>query len=200
MDFIGHHFSAQGVTPLQSNVDAILSMPVPSNAKQLASFLGAAGYYIKFVPNFATLALPLRELLRNGAELHWSTHCSNAFENIRGKISRPPVLAHFKCGAETVVTSDASADAIGAVLSQIDGGMEQPIAYASRALTPTECNYSATEREALAAIWACERWHFYLYGRRFTIRTDHQALTTLLTAKGVGRRPIRLMRWADRLL
>ena len=114
-------------------------------------------------------------------------------------IASPPVLELFKCVAWTLVTSDASADAIGAVWYQIVGGMEQPIAYASRALTPTECNYSATEREAFAAIWACEKWHLYLYGRRFTIQTNYQTLTRLLSVKGVSRRPMRHMRWADRL-
>ena len=138
--------------------------------------------------------------MREDAEWDWTPACTAAFNSLRDKIASPPVLAHFNPDATTFVTSDASADAIGAVLSQFNGGTERPVAYASRALTPTERNYSATEREALASIWACERWHFYLYGRSFTIRTDHQALTTLLSAKGVGRRPMRLMRWADRLL
>ena len=200
MDYIGHHFSAKGVTPLQSNVESIMKMPEPTNVKQLASFIGAAGYYMKFVPGFAKTIQPLRELMQKDAEWRWSEDCRAAFEEIRRKISRPPVLAHFKPDAATVVISDASADAIGAVLSQMANGSDRPIAYASRALTPTERNYSATEREALAAIWACERWHYYLYGRRFTIRTDHQSLTQLLSAKGAGRRPMRLMRWADRLL
>ena len=200
MDFIGHHFSADGVKPLQSNVEAIINAPQPATRKQLASFLGAAGYYMKFVPNFAEIARPLRGLMKDDAAWVWTHECETAFTELRSKIASPPVLAHFDCGSRTFVTSDASADAIGAVLSQSTEGIERPVAFASRALTPTERNYSATEREALAAIWACERWNFYLYGRRFTIRTDHQALTTLLTAKGVGRRPMRLMRWADRLL
>ena len=200
MDYIGHHFSEKGVKPLQSNVDAILSMPQPKDKKHLASFLGAAGYYMKFVPDFASIARPLRELMKADTDWIWTAECAASFENLRDKIANPPVLAHFNPDAMTFVTSDASADAIGAVLSQISEGADRPVAYASRALTPTERNYSATEREALASIWACERWHFYLYGRYFTIRTDHQALTTLLSAKGVGRRPMRLMRWADRLL
>ena len=87
--------------------------------------------------------------------------------------------------------------AIGAVMSQLQGGVERPIAFASRALSPTEQRYSVGEREALACLWACERWHMYLYGRAFTLRTDHQALTTLLATSGIGHKPLRLHRWAD---
>ena len=197
MDFIGHHFSGGGVKLLQSNMEAILNMPQPTSKNKLASFLGSAGYYMKFVPDFAGIARLLRALMRDNAEWDWTPTCTAAFNCLRDKIASPPVLAHFNSDATTFVASDASADAIGAVLSQLTGGTERPVAYALRALTPTERNYSATEREALASIWACERWHFYLYGRSFTIRTDHQALTTLISAKGVGRRPMRLMRLAD---
>ncbi len=97
------------------------------------------------------------------------------------------------------MTCDASATAIGAVLSQTQRGIEKPIAFASWALNQTEQCYSVWEREALACIWACERWHLYLYGRAFTLRTDHQALTALLSTSGTGHRPLRLHRWSDRL-
>jgi len=129
----------------------------PANSKQLASFLGAAGYYMKFVPDFAAIARPLRELMKPEAVWTWTPTCIAAFNELRSKIASPPVLAHFKRDAPTFVTSDASADAIGAVLSQEVDGVERPVAFSSRALTPTERNYSATERETLAAIWACKR-------------------------------------------
>ena len=169
MDYIGHHFSANGVTPLQSNVNAIIGMPQPTDCKQLASFLGAAGYYMKFVPDFALIARSLRGLMKTNAEWIWTQECSTAFEELRSKVASPSVLAHFSAYSPTFDTSDASAEAIGAVLSQNTAGVERPVAYASRAVTPTEHNYSATERKALASIRACERWHFYLYGRPFTI-------------------------------
>ena len=89
--------------------------------------------------------------------------------------------------------------ALGECLSQKVGGVERPIAFASRVLSTAERKYSASEREALACLWACERWNFYLYGRRFTLVTDHQALKTLLTHGGSGHRPLRFHRWCDRL-
>ena len=110
-----------------------------------------------------------------------------------------PILAHFDVTADTFVTADASGFAVGACLSQRKDDVERPIAFASRTLSPAERKYSASEREALAALWACEKWHFYLYGRPFTLVTDHQALTSLLSTGGSGHRPLRLHRWASRL-
>ena len=91
----------------------------------------------------------------------WSTDCQRAFELIKAKIAAPPTLAHFDTAAdETLVTCDASAVALGACLSQKINGVERLVAFASRVLSSAERNYSASEREALACLWACERWHF----------------------------------------
>lgn len=200
VEFNGHRVSADGVKPLQSNVSALERIPPPSNQRQLSRFVGAATYYAKFVPLFAELCQPFRPLLKLDSEWAWSADCQRAFDTIKAKIASPPTLAHFDVEAdETLVTCDASAAALGACLSQKVGGVERPIAFASRVLSPAERKYSASEREALACLWACERWHFYLYGRRFTLITDHQALKTLLTTGGSGHRPLRLHRWSDRL-
>ena len=96
-----------------------------------------------------------------------------------------------------MVTCDASGVAFGAVLSQVHEGVEHPDSFSSRALTPAEQKYSVGERETLACLWACERWHVYLYGRSFIVRMDHQALTLLLATQGSGHKPMRLLRWAD---
>jgi hypothetical protein len=182
VDFNGHRVSANGVRHLQSNVAALERIPPPTNQRQLSRFVGAATYYAKFVPLFAELCRPFRPLLKSNSEWAWSADCQPAFDTIKEKIASPPTLAHFDVSAdETLVTCDASATALGACLSQKVGGVERPIAFASRVLSPAERKYSASEREALACLWACERWHFFLYGRRFTLITDHQALKTLLT-------------------
>jgi hypothetical protein len=199
VEFNGHRVSAAGIMPLQSNVAAIIDMPSPLNQRQLLRFLCTATYYMKFVPKFAETMEPLRRLLKADSVWNWSEACVQSFDKIKRQMSSPPVLAHFHVTAETVVTCDASLTALGACLSQRINGAERPVAYASRALTSTERKYSASEREALACLWACERWHFYLYGRRFTLVTDHQALKTLLVTGGTGHRPLRLHRWADRL-
>jgi len=196
VEFNGHRISAEGIRPLQSNVQGIMDIPVPNNAKQLTRFICTAAYYMKFVPSFAAIVTPLRDCLKQDAWL-WTPECQQAFLQLKQKIAAPPVLSHFDIDARTIVSCDASGSAVGACLSQIKDGVERPIAFASRALSEAERKYSVSEREALACIY--ERWHFYLYGRKFTLRTDHQALRTLLTAGGSGHRPLRLHRWHDRL-
>lgn len=199
IDFVGFRVSAEGISPLQSNVAAISAVPAPTTASQLASFLGMTAYYMRFLPQYSTVTAPLRMLLKHDAPWVWTPDCQAAFDDLKQLLTTSPVLAHFQLECPTVVTCDASAVALGAVLSQFQDGVEKPVAFASRALSPTEQKYSVGEREALACIWACERWHLYLYGRSFTLRTDHQALTTLMSASGGGHRPLRLHRWSDRL-
>ncbi len=199
VDFNGHRISAAGIRPLLSDVNALLSIPIPSNQRQLTRFICTASYYLKFVPGFAALTEPLRKMLKPEAEWNWLPSCQSSFDVIKAKIASPPKLAHFDPEAETIVACDASATALGAALSQRIDGQERPVAFISRLLTPTERNYSASEREALACLWGCERWHYYLYARRFQLQTDHMALKSLLSAGGKGHRPLRIHRWADRL-
>ncbi|KAG1938978.1 retrotransposable element [Pimephales promelas] len=199
IDFVGFRLSAKGISPLQSNIDAIHRIPEPTSASQVASFLGMTAYYLRFLPHYSQTTAPLRQLLKKEEQWHWTTACSEAVQTLKAQLTTPPVLAHFNPECLTLVTCDASDRAVGAVLSQVQDGVERPVAFASRALTPTEQRYSVGEREALACVWASERWHLYLYGRRFTLRTDHQALTTLLTASGSGHKPLRLHRWGERL-
>ena len=199
VDFIGFCLSADGIAPLSSNVEAIQRIPEPTSATQVASFLGMTAYYLRFLPNYSQTTGPLRQLLRKEEPWDWSPQCAESFSMLKTQLTSPPVLAHFSLSSPTFITCDASAAAVGAVLSQLHDGTERPIAFASRALTPTEQRYSVGEREALACVWACERWHMYLYGRHFTIRTDHQALTTVLSTSGSGHKPLRLHRWAERL-
>ena len=199
IQFVGFRLLADGIYPLHSNTEAIHRVPEPTSAIQLASFLGMTAFYLRFLPQYSATTAPLRQLLKHGEPWFWSSACSDAVRLLKSQLTTPPVLAHFDPASPTLVTCDASAMAIGAVMSQLQGGVERPIAFASRALSPTEQRYSVGEREALACLWACECWHMYLYGRAFTLRTDHQALTTLLATSGTGHKPLRLHRWADRL-
>jgi hypothetical protein len=199
LDFAGFHVSVQGVSPLRSNVEAVQAIKEPTNTRLLRSFLGSVGFYSKFIPHFADIAEPLYELLRSGVPWNWSQQCADAFVCLKQALISEPVLIHFDQGAKTIVESDASDVALGCVLLQVRGNDELPVAFASRVLNSAEQGYSVCEKEALAGLFACEHWHYYLYGRRFVLRTDHKALTTLLNHKGTGRKPLRLHRWYDRL-
>ncbi|KAL0194770.1 hypothetical protein M9458_008342, partial [Cirrhinus mrigala] len=199
IEFVGFKLSEQGISPLQSNVEAIQSIPEPTSPGQVASFLGMTGYYLKFHLRYSNTTAPLRQLLRKDEPWVWTQECTEAVHNLKAQLTSPPILLHFSTSCKTMVTCDASATAIGAVHSQEQNGVERPIAFASRALSPTEQRYSVVEREALACVWSCERWHLYLYGRPFTLRTDHHALVALLATSDTGHRPLRLHRWYDRL-
>ena len=197
--FVGFRLTSDGLSPLHSNVDAVLCLPEPSCPAQLSSFLGMTAYYLRFLPHYSETTAPLRALLKKDVPWSWTPPCSAAVRRLKSQLTSPPVLAHFDLMSPTLVTCDASNTAVGAVLSQLQRGTERPVAFASRSLTPTEGKYSVGEREALACVWACERWHMYLYGRHFTLRTDHQALTALLATTGSGHKPLRLYRWSERL-
>ena len=111
--------------------------------------------------------------------------CKGAFEQLKARVTSSPVLSHFNPACATFVTVDASGIALGMVLSQLQNGKEKPTAFTSRALTDTEKAYSVSEREALACIWACERWHFYLYAKKITLWTGRSDLCTLFAGSGL---------------
>ncbi len=157
IDFVGLRVSSSGITPLQSNLEAILNLPVPTSAGQLASFLGMTAYYLRFLPQYSEITAPLRQLLKHNTPWAWTADCEQAIRRLKHLLTSPPTLAHFDLPSPTLVTCDASAVAVGAVLSQLHDGIERPIAFASRALSTAEQKYSVGEREALACIWACER-------------------------------------------
>ncbi len=110
-------------------------------------------------------------------------------------------LAIFNPELPTIVTTDASDYGIGGVLTQIHAdNMEKTVGFASRTLTTAEQKYSTVEKEALACVWATERWRTYLWGRHFTLQTYHSPLTTLLSSMGQGRAGMRIARWSARLM
>ncbi|KAF7655440.1 hypothetical protein LDENG_00056040, partial [Lucifuga dentata] len=137
-------------------------------------------YYLCFLPQYSVTTAPLRELLKKDAPWTWTPTCSAAVHQLKAQLTSPPVLAHFDLSSLTLLTCDASNTAVGVVLSQIQHGIEHPIAFTSQSLTPAKQKYSMGEWDALACIWACERWHMCLYERPFILQTDHWALTTLL--------------------
>ena len=154
----------------------------------LRSFLGLAGYYRRFIPQFATLAAPLTVLTKKGADFTWSDHHQDAFQALKTLLCSAPVLTHPRFDQPFILQTDASNVGLGAVLAQIDtNGNEQAISYASRTLTPRERNYSTMEKEALAIIFATEHFRFYLLGRPFKIVTDNSALAWLHSVEPKGR-------------
>lgn len=194
--YLGHLITENGVSPDPAKLEAVSSYPLPKKEKDIKSFLGFAGYYRRFIPNFAKLAKPLTSLLKKGTVFKWDAFCDEAFQALKGKLINSPILQFPRFNEEFLVTSDASDYAVGAVLSQGKIGEDKPICFASRTLNQAETRYATIEKELLAIIYAVEQFRPYLYGRKFTIITDHKPLTWLMNLKDPSSR---LMRWRIRL-
>ena len=175
--------SAKGVSTDPAKVEAVQQWPVPSKVTDVRSFLGLASYYWRFIQNFAEIAAPLHRLTAKTTEkFKWSPDCDLAFRVLKEKLVSAPVLA-FPCfDQEFVVDCDASDYGLGAVISQQQDGDEK-VAYASRVLEDHKRLYSTTKKEMLAMVYAIKHFCHYLYGRPFTIRTDHNALKWLQSFK-----------------
>ena len=156
-------------------------------------------YYGKFIPNLSSINHPLNNLLRTGQKWKWTRQCAKAFQEAKEKLSTAEVLAHYDPRVPIRLAGDASSYGIGAVLSHVFAdGTERPVAYASRTLLPNQQNYAQVEKEALSLIFGVQKFHQYIYGREFTLVTDHRPLTTIFGPKK-GVLPLaaaRLQRWA----
>ena len=195
LTYLGHVIGDNILRPMQDKVTKILAANSPTTKKELRSFLGLCGYYRKFIPNFATISVPLTDLTKKQMpnKLRWGELQEDAFRVLKEKISSEPVLLLPDLSREFILRTDASSTGLGAVLLQEHEGIKRPVAYASRKLFNRERNYSVIEREALGLVWAIHKFSAYLYGKAFVVETDHRPLTYLNSARSLNSR---LMRWS----
>jgi len=195
VSYLGHVIGPTGVRPDEKRVKAVRYFPEPKTTRELKGFLGLAGYYRRFVPNFSKVAKPLTELLKN-VPYDWNEKAEAAFVTLKTLLTTEALLQYLDFTRPFVLTKDASNDAIGAVLSQGPIGKDLPIAYASRTLINAEKNYPTIEKGLLAIVWSCKYFGQYLYGRKCTIVTDHRPLTWIFSFKDPSSR---LLRWRLKL-
>ncbi|XP_063847238.1 uncharacterized protein LOC135092552 [Scylla paramamosain] len=195
VEFLGHKVSQGQCLCLEDKVQKIKEAPVPHTKRQVRSFLGLAGYYRRFVPNFAAVALPLYELVKKRApnKVEWGPHEDRSFKALKSLLCKDPILQLPDPTKPFVHRTDASCEGLGAVLLQEKDGDIFPVAYHSRKLKPAEKNYSTVERELLAVVDGIKKFYFYLYGDEFVLQTDHMPLESLRTSKNANSR---IMRWA----
>ena len=192
LEYLGHLVTANGVKPNPEKIEAVKNFKLPKNPTDVKSFLGLAGYYRKFIRNFSKIAKPLTELTKKDIQFHWTDKTQLSFDTLKERLCQAPVLKYPDYTKTFTLTTDASNEGLGAILSQ-DG---HPCCFISRTLNPPERNYTTTEKELLAIVWAVRRFRQYLLGRKFKIQTDHQALKWLHNCKDPSSR---LIRWRLRL-
>jgi len=196
--FLGHILSEGIIKPNPEKVEAIEKWEQPKDVCAVRSFLGAVGWYRKFIPNFAELAAPLNHLTRKDTEFIFDDKCKQSFNILRKALVTEPVLKQADINKDYILETDASDKVISAVLLQEDSnGDKHPIAYASKTLNSAQCNYSTSEKECLALVWGLEHFNSYCEGHSFTCLTDHRALTYLISNKESNNH--RLTRWILRL-
>ncbi|MHB1799647.1 MAG: RNase H-like domain-containing protein, partial [Vulcanimicrobiaceae bacterium] len=194
--YLGHEISNKGVRPNPEKIVVIEKMKEPVDLTGLRRFLGLTSYYRRFVKDYAKVAEPLNTLLRKGNVYRWNDRCQKAFQELKERLKRSPILTYPDFSKPFILYTDASMVGLGAVLSQQQDDGEGVIAYASRSLSKAERNYSITELECLAIVWATSQFRPYLYGRKFSIITDHVALKWLMEIKSPSGR---LARWSLKL-
>ncbi|XP_031350303.1 uncharacterized protein K02A2.6-like isoform X1 [Photinus pyralis] len=179
--YLGFVLTKQGLAKDKEKLQAINVIPYPTNMKELRSFIGMVNYYSRFVPKMSELLEPLYILLRQGQEFKFDEGCKNAFDRLKSIIMTDQVLTYFDPGLPIYITTDASKTGMSGVLSHImPDGVERIVACVSRTFTKAELNYSTVHREALACIFAIKKFHDYIFGQNFTIRTDQKALIAIL--------------------
>ncbi len=179
-----------------SKLSAVENFPVPATKKQVRAFLGLTGYYRRFIPDYATVAVPLTNLTKKVTpnRIPWNERCDRAFQELKRHLCSDPILQNPDFAKPFVVQTDASDYGVGAVLSQRDSnGSDHPIAYFSRKLLPREQRYSTVEKECLAIHLGIQAFRVYLLGRPFTVQMDHRALQWLDRLKETNSR---LTRWS----
>ena len=174
LEYLGHWISAEGVSTDMGEVSSIFKWPRPQSIRDVRSFLGMAGYYRKFVRNYALIAKPLFHLTKSN-KIAWTAETEDSFHQLKQALASTPVLALLDFTNSFVVETDASNQGIGAVLVQHG----RPIAYYSHGLPRTKVPKSAYEIELFAVVMAVQKWKHYLIHKPFTIRSDQMSLKYL---------------------
>ncbi|WZZ44623.1 hypothetical protein YC2023_040882 [Brassica napus] len=189
---LGHKISEKGIEVDQAKIDVMMGLQPPTSVTGIISFLGHAGFYRRFTKDFSKVAQPLTRLLCKEIEFCFSQECLEAFNKLKNDLVCAPIVQPHDWDLPFEIMCDASDYAVGEVLGQMKGNKSHVIYYASRTLDEAQVNYTSTEKELLAVVFAFEKFRSYLVGSKVVVYTDHAALRHLLAKKEA--KP-RLLRW-----
>ena len=173
VSYIGHIFTDEGVKPDKEKVQAILMMPEPSTKPELQRFIGMIQYLAKFIPDLSEKAAPLRSLLKKNAAWQWNDEHQRAYQLLKEECSKQPTLCYCDVSKPVKISADSSKCGLGAVCEQ-DG---HPVADASRALSEAQQRYAQIEKCNI--VFACEKFHQFIYGKHVEVETDHKPLVNI---------------------
>ncbi|GJX09321.1 reverse transcriptase domain-containing protein [Tanacetum coccineum] len=189
---LGHKISKAGIEVDRAKVDVIAKLPHPTTVKGVRSFLGHAGFYRRFIQDFSKIARPMTHLLEKETPFVFSKDCIDAFQTLKNKLTKAPILLVPDWNLPFELMCDASDFAIGAVLGQQKMKHFQPIHYANKTMTEAQIHYTTTEKEMLAVVYAFEKFRPYLVLSKSIVYTDHSALKYLINKQDATPR---LLRW-----
>ncbi|GBG58752.1 hypothetical protein CBR_g152 [Chara braunii] len=195
ISFLGHMVSDKGLQPEPQKVAALRDASVPTTITQVCAFLGLASYYRRFIQGFAAIAGPLTNLLRKDHSLIWTPECDQAFSKLKAVLISALVLIRPDPEKPFVLITDWQPEAISAILAQVGpSGLESVVEYASKSVPACKRNYAAPTGECYAVLWGINHFRAYLYGRKFTLVTDHEPLLALKKSKDYSSM---IGRWAN---
>ncbi|CAN6586193.1 unnamed protein product [Malus baccata var. baccata] len=190
---LGHIVSENGIEVDKSKIDLVRHLPSPTSVREVRSFLGHAGFYRRFIKDFSKVAQPLCRLLQKDVTFEFTKECTASFNQLKELLTTAPIIVPPDWSLPFELMCDASDYALGAVLGQRKDKRPHVIYYASRTLNDAQLNYSTTEKELLAVVFALDKFRSYLIGTKVIVFTDHAALKYLLTKKEAKPRLIRWM-------
>ena len=186
--YLGHEISPEGVSPDKDKIDKLPNWPIPKTPKQVKSYLGFAGYFRSFVPNYAETTKPLTNLTKKDVPFNWDSECQESFGTLNKMLQEAQQLRYPDFKKPFYVVTDASKKALGAVLMQKseDGKRLHPIEYASKSLDSAQAKYSTTDLEALAVDFGLSKFRYVIFGYEVIVATDHRPLLSIFKTRDLN--------------
>nr|GFC62823.1 reverse transcriptase domain-containing protein [Tanacetum cinerariifolium] len=188
---LGHKISKKGIEVDKAKIEVISKLPHPTTVKGIRSFLGHVGFYRRFIKDFSKISRPMTHLLEKNSPFIFSNECIQAFRTLKDKLTEAPILIAPNWDQPFELMCDASDYAVGVFLGQRIEKHFQPIHYASKTMNQVEANYTTTEKEMLAVVYAFKKFHSYLIMDKSIVYTDHSALKYSFAKKDAKARLLR---------